>query len=158
MIGFPGADTGIPVTDEQKAEAKTRAEEVMTALQNGEPFATLAEAVSDDTGSGAQGGELGWASPDGYVPAFKDAVLSAEIGQIVGPIETEFGYHIIQVNGREVRTLTDSELQNRRSQAFTDWVEEERANADIERRDDWRDRIPEDPSYNQLLGDILPIS
>jgi parvulin-like peptidyl-prolyl isomerase len=85
-------------------------------------------------------------------------VLLAEIGEIVGPIETEYGYHIIQVNGREVRTLTESEMQSRRSQAFVEWVDSEKALADIKRRGDWQDRVPEDPSYNQLLGDILPVS
>jgi hypothetical protein len=160
LISFnPGLDPGTapPPTDEQKAETLAKAEDVMAALQNGEPFADLAKAVSDDTGSAANGGELGWTSPDGFVPAFQDAVLNAEIGEIVGPIETEFGYHIIQVHQREIRTLTASDLQSRRSQAFQDWIDEEKALADIKRRGDWRDRVPGDPSYNRLLGDILPV-
>lgn len=157
LISFGTQAEGIPPTEEQKAAAQRRANEVLTALQNGEPFADLAKAVSDDPGSGAQGGELGWASPDTYVPEFQDAVLNAEIGEIVGPLETEFGYHIIQVHAREVRPLTPSELQNKRSQVFTEWLNEQKANADIERRDDWRDRTPEDPTYNRLLGDILPV-
>ena len=101
----PQGQAAPPPTEEQKAAAKANANEVLTALQNGEPFADLAKAVSNDTGSGAAGGELGWASPEGYVPEFKDAVLNTAIGEIVGPIETQFGYHIIQVHAREIRPL-----------------------------------------------------
>ncbi len=145
-----------PPTEEQKAAALARAEEVMKALQDGEPFADLAKAVSNDS-SATHGGELGWASPDKYVAAFKDAVLNATIGEIVGPIETEYGYHIIQVHAREVRPLSAGELSTRRQQKFQEWLDERKAAAQIKRRGDWLERVPEDPSYNRLLGDILPI-
>lgn len=145
-----------PPTDEQKAAALARAEAVMQALQDGEPFADLAKAMSNDS-SATHGGELGWASPDKYVAAFKDAVLNAAIGEIVGPIETEYGYHIIQVHGREVRPLTPGELSTRRQQTYQTWLDERKAAAQIKRRSDWLERVPEDPSYNRLLGDILPI-
>lgn len=145
-----------PPTDEQRTTAKDRADAAWEALENGEPFATLARALSNDTGSAAKGGELGWASPDKYDPAFADAVLNATPGEIIGPIESTYGYHIIQVSAREVRQLTDSELSSRRSTAFTEWLDTEREAADIgPRRDNWFDRVPENPTFNDLLGDIL---
>jgi len=147
-----------PPTDEQKAAAKERADAALAALQDGEPFADLATTLSNDTGSAARGGELGWASPDGYAAAFKDAVLNATVGEIIGPIETEFGYHIIQVHAREIRTLTPDELTSRRNKAYQDWLTGEKDRAKIERRSDWLDRVPETPSYDSLLGDILPLS
>ena len=146
-----------PPTDEQKAAALQRAEDALQALQDGEPFANLATVVSNDTGSGANGGELGWASPDNYVDNFKDTVLNATIGEIVGPIETEFGYHIIQVHEREIRELSASELSSRQQEAYQTWLNERLGEANISRHDDWLDRIPETPSYNTLLGDILPV-
>lgn len=152
---LPAGQT-LPPTDEEKAAALARAEEALAALQDGEPFADLAKAISDDT-SATSGGELGWSSPDSFVPAFKDAVLNATIGEVIGPIETEYGYHIIQVHAREIRPLTASQLDTRRQETFTTWLDEQKAAATIERRDDWLDRIPEDPSYNSLLGDILPL-
>lgn len=156
---LPAGQTPPPPTDEQKADALARAEAVLSALQDGEPFATLAAEMSDDTGSGSAGGELGWASPDTYVGAFADTVREAELGEIVGPIETEYGYHIIQVNGREVRPLTAAELSSRRQQAFQDWLAEAQLTAEIgPRHEDWIDRIPEEPTYNELMGDILPLS
>jgi parvulin-like peptidyl-prolyl isomerase len=150
------ADQTLPPTDEEKAAALARAEAALAALQDGEPFADLAKAVSDDA-SATDGGELGWSSPDGFVAAFKDAVLNATVGEVIGPIETEFGYHVIQVHAREIRPLTASELNTRRQQKFTEWLDEQKAVATIERRDDWLERIPEDPTYNSLLGDILPL-
>ncbi len=144
-------------TEEQKAAALEKANEVLAALQNGEPFADLATAMSNDTGSAANGGELGWASPTKYATGFADAVTTATIGEIIGPIETEFGYHIIQVNGREVRPLTTSELSSAKQKAFDDWLSALKADAKIERRTDWTDRVPDQPAYNDLLGDILPI-
>jgi parvulin-like peptidyl-prolyl isomerase len=147
-----------PPTEEQKTATKAEADEVLAALQSGEPFADLAASVSNVTGSAAKGGEPAWASPDGYVPEFKDAVLNAEIGQIIGPIETQFGYHIIQVHAREVRELSPSDLRTRRSEKYQTWLDEQVAATGAARRGDWLDRIPEDPSYNDLLGDILPVS
>ncbi len=152
---LPAGQT-LPPTDEEKAAALARAEEAIAALQDGEPFADLAKALSNDS-SASSGGELGWSSPDTFVSAFKDAVLNATIGEVIGPIETEFGYHIIQVHAREIRPLTESELNTRRQETFTTWLDEQKAAATIKRSDDWLKRIPEDPSYNSLLGDILPL-
>jgi len=143
-------------TDEQRQAALDRANAALAALQAGEPFASLAQAVSDDTGSAARGGELGWTSPDNYAANFKDNVLSADLGAIVGPFETEFGYHIIQVHGREVRPLSASDLRTRQSQEYQDWLNKLKADAKIERRGDWLDRIPSEPTYSELLGDIIP--
>lgn len=148
-------DASLPPTEEQRAAAEEKANDVMAALQDGEPFADLARAMSDDTGSAQNGGEMDWQSPDGFVAAFADTVKTAELGEIVGPVETEFGYHIIQVMGREVRALTDAQINERRSQLFSDWLTERKAAADIERSDNWLDRIPDEPTVNQLLGDIL---
>jgi len=161
LIAFdPNAQPGqaVPPTEEQKADAKARADQVMAALQAGEPFADLAKAVSNDTGSAAQGGELGWSSPDKYTANFADAVLSEDVqpGEIIGPIETEFGYHIIQLHAREIRPLTPSEFSTKRQEAFQKWLDEQKASAKIERRDQWADRVPDEPTYNELLGDILP--
>jgi len=157
LIAFDPANvgSGLPATEEQRAAAEEKANEVMAAIQNGEPFADLAREVSDDTGSAQNGGELDWQSPSGFVSAFADTVTTAEIGEIVGPVETEYGYHIIQVLGREVRALTDTQLNQRRSQLFSEWLTERKAAANIERSDNWLDRIPDEPTINQLLGDLF---
>jgi parvulin-like peptidyl-prolyl isomerase len=121
--------------------------DVLAALQAGESFAELARAVSSDTGSGANGGELGWAAVVSYVKPFADAVREAPIAEIVGPIQTEFGYHIIQVRAREDRQLTDSQYDTAKRNAFQTWLEDLRAskNDQIEIFSIWSDFVPDDP-------------
>lgn len=62
-------------------------------------FASLAKEFSQD-GSAADGGDLGWADPAGYVEPFGEATLTLPIGKVSRPVETEFGFHIIKVEGR----------------------------------------------------------
>ncbi len=172
LIAFPETAEGEELTQEQKDATKAEAEAVIAALQGGEPFADLARAESDDPGSAAQGGMLmvssddqtaipetdwAWTDPEGYVEAFKDAVINGEIGVIQAPVETEFGYHIIQVLGRnDAWVLPEALLTQKQNEAYQTWLSEAKATAKIERREDWVDRIPEEPTYNDLLSDILP--
>jgi peptidyl-prolyl cis-trans isomerase SurA len=68
-------------------------------LDRGEPFTQLA-ALSTDTYSAERGGELGWFTVFGMVYPFESAVFTAPEGQVVGPIRTQFGYHLIRVTGK----------------------------------------------------------
>ena len=70
-------------------------------LNSGEDFATLAQKFSDDTGSGANGGELDFFGRGQMVKEFEDAAFSLPIGQISEPIKSQFGYHIIQVEEKD---------------------------------------------------------
>lgn len=120
------------------------AQDVLDALNAGESFAALARAVSTDTGSGANGGELGWTAAYQFVEPFADAVTTAEIGTIVGPVESEFGFHIIQVRDREQRDLEESELAQVQQRDFTVWLEnlrEEQA-GNFEIYTNWPDFVP----------------
>lgn len=74
-----------------------KAKQLMAQLRKGADFAKLAEKESTDTGSGAQGGELPEFGRGQMVPQFEEAVFSAKAGELVGPVKTEFGYHIIEV-------------------------------------------------------------
>jgi len=132
------------------------AQDVLTALAEGESFAELARAISIDTTSGRQGGELGWAGRGRYVPEFEDAVFNGEIGPIIGPVQSDYGYHIIQIRAREDRELTDAELEQKRQTAFTDWLAERRAAAEISYPYDYTDRTPDDPTiYDLGLAGLL---
>ncbi len=102
------------------------AQDVLAALEAGESFADLARSISTDTGSGAQGGELGWSPITNYVKPFADAVRDAEIGAIVGPVQSEFGYHIVQVRAREEREAEEGELDSAKDRVFENWLEEQR--------------------------------
>ncbi|PJF40019.1 MAG: hypothetical protein D6737_12570 [Chloroflexi bacterium] len=123
------------------------AQDVIDALANGESFAALAQAISTDTGSGARGGELGWAPVRNYVEPFADAVRDAEIGSIVGPVQTQFGYHVIQVTAREEREMSDAQFEAEKAQMFQEWLQELRDEQTdhIEITDRWLSNIPTRP-------------
>ena len=80
---------------------------VLERLAAGEDFATLAIELSLDTGSGASGGDLGCTVPSDYVDPFADATLAAELGTVTDPVETQFGFHLIQVNTRDEASVED---------------------------------------------------
>ncbi|MGE5087709.1 MAG: SurA N-terminal domain-containing protein [Candidatus Levyibacteriota bacterium] len=87
-------------TPAEKAAAKAKATALLEkARANPADFAALAKENSQDPGSAAQGGDLGSFARGSMVKPFEDAVFAARVGDIVGPIETNFGYHIIKVTG-----------------------------------------------------------
>jgi parvulin-like peptidyl-prolyl isomerase len=142
-----GEDTGTALYVDARhilVETEEQAQDVLTALRSGESFADLARAVSTDTGSGAQGGELGWSPTYQFVAEFSQAVENAAIGEIVGPVESEFGYHIIQVRARERRPIEESNLERLYAQDAAQWIEAEReANpAGFETFSAWTDNVP----------------
>ncbi|GMQ94726.1 MAG: peptidylprolyl isomerase [Acidimicrobiia bacterium] len=105
-------------------ETEDEATAVAARLESGEDFATVAEEVSLDPGSAANGGDLGCNSPAGFVEPFALATMEAEIDVPTAPVESEFGFHIIVVSQREEattdvvrQTLERDTLTN----AVTDW-------------------------------------
>ena len=81
-------------TDEQAAEL---IEEIQSKLDT-EAFEDLAKEYSDDPGSAAVGGDLGWAEPGLFVPEFESALFSMNVGEISAPVKTDFGYHLIRMD------------------------------------------------------------
>lgn len=95
-------------------------------------FAALAKKYSTDTGSGAQGGELGYAAKGTYVAPFEKAVLSQPIGQVGKPVRSQFGYHIIEVEARgqtalaKLPTTAQQTYQQTQQKTFVAWLVKER--------------------------------
>ena len=83
------------------AQVKPKAEALLKQIQGGADFAKLAKENSQDPGSGAQGGELGWIVRGQTVPEFEKAAFSLGVGQTSGLVKTTYGYHIIQVEAHE---------------------------------------------------------
>jgi parvulin-like peptidyl-prolyl isomerase len=117
---------------------------VVDALQAGESFSDLAAAFSTDTSNNQNGGDLGWAPSTQYVEPFADALEAAEIGAVVGPVETEFGWHVLQVRGREERPLADQDYENTQNRELEQFIEDKREadDAGIEIFDLWTENIP----------------
>ncbi len=96
------------------AAALKRADEVLAKLKAGASFAALAKQYSDDSGSASQGGDLGWADRSTFVGPFADAVFSMKVDEIRGPVKSQYGYHIIQLEGIEpgkVKTFEEARAQ-----------------------------------------------
>ena len=130
-------------------ETEEEALDVLDALNAGESFAALAKAVSTDTGSGANGGELDWTAVAGFVEPFANAVRDAEIGEIVGPVESEFGFHIIQVRAKEDRPAEEGQIDRASQLAFDAWLEDVRTAAEgtYSTTNAWASNIPQSPLW-----------
>ena len=113
-------------TADQKAAAKKRAEEIAAeAKKNPAQFAELAKRSSEDPGSAPQGGDLGFFARDGsMVKPFEDAVFSMKTGEVSGPIETNFGWHVIKLGAvqpaklqafDEVKVQIEQEMKRQRA-------------------------------------------
>jgi len=84
-----------------EAQAKAKIDEVQARLAKGEKFEALAKEFSQDPGSANNGGDLGYAGPGVYDPAFEKALYSLSKDQVSEPIRTDFGYHLIKLLGVE---------------------------------------------------------
>lgn len=82
------------VSDEQ---ARLKAEQVIERINAGEDFAAVANELSDDSGSAAQGGDLGFAAPGIYEPEFEDALYALSKDQVSEPVRTDYGWHVIKL-------------------------------------------------------------
>src|SRR5256885_1578553 len=113
-----------------KDDAAALAQQVLAQAKAGKDFGDLAKQYSQDPGSAKNGGDLGWAERSSFVAPFADALFGMHVGEIKGPVKTQFGYHIIRLD----------EIQPGKSKSF------EEARADLEaqlRRDRATDRFGE---------------
>ncbi|EGR0412134.1 peptidylprolyl isomerase SurA [Vibrio cholerae] len=122
--------------------AQKQLNEFVQRIKNGEvTFAELAQQYSQDPGSAAQKGELGYQTPDLYVPEFKHQIETLPVGQISEPFKTVHGWHIVEVLDRREVDRTDSALKNKAyrilfnrkfNEEASAWLQELRASAFVE--------------------------
>ncbi len=128
------------------------AHEVEAKLQAGEDWTDLASEYSIDTSNKDNGGSLGWFGTGQMVPEFELAAFALdEIGQISDPIQTQFGYHIIQLLGRRTQPLPESQYQQARQTEFRDWLTAQRDNSDVEIQDFFRERVSNIPTLDPQI-------
>ncbi len=122
--------------------AKKQLNDFIAQIKSGKAtFGELAHQYSQDPGSAAQNGELGFQTPDLYVPEFKYQVETLPVGQISEPFKTVHGWHIVEVMGRREVDRTDSALKNKAyrilfnrkfNEEASAWIQELRASAYVE--------------------------
>jgi len=120
---------------------------LLQRLKAGEDWYKLAAEFSTDESNKFQGGDLGWFGRGRMVKEFEDAAFSLQVGEIVSkPVQTTFGWHIIQVLGHEERPLSDSEYEQYRQQRFDEWLKALREQSQVDIRPDWLDLVPTEPA------------
>lgn len=126
------------------AQTKTVAEEIYSKLQSGADFSELAKEYSEDQGSTLQGGDLGWVTPGTMVAEFEEMMDKTAIGDVSKPFRTQFGWHILQVEGRREADISDKVKRSNAERALTaqkqdivlgNWLDELRADAFIDIKD-----------------------
>lgn len=136
-----------PTETVSDSQAEQTIRELYEELQAGGDFAALARAHSDDPVSGSDGGNLGWVSPGQMVPEFEQAMLDAEVGELVGPFRSQFGWHILQVQERREKDVSGEIQESEARQAIyrrkfetelQNWLREIRDEAFVEIKDDWK--------------------
>lgn len=126
-----------PIMTDQQARLKL--EEIAADIKSGKTtFAAVAKEYSQDPGSANQGGDLGWATPDIFDPAFRDALTKLHKGQMSAPVHSSFGWHLIELLDTRKVDKTDAAqkdrayrmLMNRKfSEEAATWMQEQRASA-----------------------------
>ncbi|MCW5852259.1 MAG: peptidylprolyl isomerase [Anaerolineae bacterium] len=132
--------TDVPQTMEQVharhilVQTPDQAAQVLNRLNKGEDFAKVAREVSQDPSTASAGGDLGWFPRGLMVPEFEQAAFNLKPRELSPAIQTQFGYHIIQVLEKDAnRKLPDERWQELRQMKFQDWLEDQRDAAKIER-------------------------
>lgn len=124
------------------ADARNRLRLLRERIVNGADFAELARLHSDDL-SASKGGELGWLSPGDTVPEFERAMEALKPGEVSQPIQSPFGWHLIQVLERRDQDITQERRRfearqairaRKADEAFEDWVRQMRDRAYVEYR------------------------
>jgi parvulin-like peptidyl-prolyl isomerase len=92
--------------------AKQKAEIILQRIRAGEDFVQLAAENSDDPSNKFKGGDLGWFGKGAMVKEFEDAVMGATVGDVVGPVKTSFGFHIIKLKGRSNKEFKYADIKN----------------------------------------------
>ncbi|BBB48407.1 peptidylprolyl isomerase [Pelolinea submarina] len=144
----------LPVVQEQVwarhilVETEDEAKDVLARLDAGEDWNALAAELSLDTSNNTTGGDLGW-FPRGYmVEPFEEAAFALEVGKTSEPVETDYGWHIIQVVGHEDRALSADDYNYAQQLHYQNWLDEAKADKTIKINDVWKDIVPQDPSIS----------
>ncbi|MEW6568281.1 MAG: peptidylprolyl isomerase [Chloroflexota bacterium] len=115
-------------------------------LQAGETWESLAAQYSTDTTTKDQGGDLGWFTRGTVDAELETVAFELPVGELSQPVQTQAGWEIIEVLGREVRPLNEAQFQQAVATAFDNWLAEQRAAGQIEIQPYWIQRVPTEPT------------
>ncbi len=151
---------------QDEAKQKAKALEVLAKAKSGEDFARLAGQYSEEPGAAERGGSLGWFGKGAMVKEFEEAAFAGNPGQILGPVKTQFGFHIIKVIDKSsqefkyaeirlpIRTTsrTSNEIQQR-AKDFAYFAKETGFDQEAKNR---KLQVVETPEFTQQSGSYIP--
>lgn len=146
----------LPRTQEQVwarhilVETEEEAQAVLERLDADEDWSALAAELSTDTSNKDTGGDLGWFPREQMVEPFANAAFELGIGEISQPVQSDFGWHIIQVLGHEHRPLSQSEYDQLKLQALDNLIQNLRNTYSWEIFDAWKAMSPDQPEIPPL--------
>ncbi|KAF0106285.1 MAG: putative peptidylprolyl isomerase [Anaerolineaceae bacterium] len=127
---------------------------VRALILAGGDFNALAAEYSLDPGSKDSGGDLGWFARGAMIPEFEDAAFALPVGGVSDPVQTTYGWHLIQALGHENRPLSETEYQSALEQAFQEWLATYKAEAtDLTVYPYWLARVPTDPTIEGVYSE-----
>jgi len=142
--------------DEENGE--NEAKDFLSRIEAGEDFKTVAEELSTDDDDAADliFEDLGWFGVGDMVEPFEDAAWVLNIGEISQPVNTSFGWHIIQLLGRDVQPLEQSDIEQIRLEKFQEWLDNKREDANVEIQPDWITVVPLEPDIPEAYKLAIP--
>ncbi len=119
---------------------------VQVRLNGGDDFAKVAADMSQDTSNKDSGGDLGWFGKGAMVAPFEEAAFSLAVGETSQPVQTDFGFHIIQVLGHEERPVEAQQFEQNKQTALADFLKTLRETSKVEIFDLWKTIVPVEPT------------
>lgn len=139
-------------------ETEEEALELLKKLNDGEAWADLAAAHSLDTGNKDNSGDLGWFSRGMMVKPFEEAAFALEPNQISDPVKSDFGYHIIASDGKEMRAMEGADLDAAKEKTFANWFAEIEKEYAIETTDAVKDIVVDKPVFEPVIPTPTEVS
>ncbi len=121
------------------------AQEALEQLESGDAWDDVVLEYSEDQSSRESSGDLGWKTLDDLVRILGQmgfAAFSAPVNEVVGPIESQYGWHLLRVVDRQDREISDAAYQEAVDNAFEGWIDDLTTEAEIIVVDDWQDHLP----------------
>lgn len=141
---------------QDETTGEQQAIDFLARIDAGEDFVTLAEELSAlPEGSTEEGTirfeDLGWFGDGQLVAGFETAAKGLEVGEISQAVNTSFGWHVIQLLGRDTRPRSQADMDQLRQTAFQDWLNTQRVEAKVNINTDWISAVPVDPDIPEQI-------
>lgn len=138
--------------EEDEEAAETLATSLKARVDAGEPFRDLARQYSKDTGSAGEGGDLGWVTRGQLAEPVEEAIFAMGEGEVRGPVESEFGFHVIRLD--EIREAQTPPLEEVRAEVEAQYRSENSGEAFLRKSNELADLLFEDPDLELAAGQL----